>query len=123
MARRPVTDNTVDPRKQRLARKEEKRRRNDELEDLQSVLATESGRRFVWRMLGYCAVFESIWEPNAKIHHNAGRQDVGHFLMAEIKEADEGAFLTLMQESYARERKEDEALKAQQDDTEDETTG
>lgn len=123
MTRRPVTDNTVDPRKQRLARKEEKRRRNDELEDLQSVLASEAGRRFIWRMLTYCRVFNSIWEANARIHHNAGRQDVGHFLMAEIREADETAFVTLMSESYARERKEDEALKAQQDDVEDETTG
>lgn len=76
-----------------------RRRRERELTDLEMVLQTPEGRRLLWRVLEHCKVFESIWHPSALIHHNAGKQDVGHFVMSEIVEADEKSLLLMMTEN------------------------
>jgi hypothetical protein len=33
------------------------------------------------------------------IHHNSGKQDVGHFIMADITQADDMAFIKMMREA------------------------
>lgn len=78
--------------------------RDQEMRDLADVLSTASGRRFVWRVLIHCKSFESIWEQSARIHYNAGIQDVGHFLMTEIVEADEDSLMLMMKENKKREK-------------------
>jgi len=86
----------------RLAR----RRRERELNDLRAVLAIAEGRRVVWRLLEHCKVFASIWDPSSRIHYQAGVQDVGHYLMAEIAAADDEALIVLMRDARSRERAE-----------------
>lgn len=78
-----------DPREEQdeAARKEADRKRKAELDGLRNVLATADGYVLACRLLGHCRVFESIWSPSAEIHRNAGRQDVGHFLLGEILQA------------------------------------
>lgn len=49
-------------------------------------------------MMEHTKTFGSIWEPSAKIHYNSGKQDVGHFIMAEIMEADPNLFMKMMKE-------------------------
>lgn len=91
--------NAADENQVKEARLTEKRIRERELGDLRYLLASAQGRRLIWRLLGHCKSFESVWEPSAKIHYNAGKQDVGHFLMAEIIAADENSFLQMMKEA------------------------
>lgn len=93
------TPNAADEGQVSSAKGREKRLRERELNDMRHLLQTIQGRRFLWRFMGHCKVFESIWESSAKIHHNAGMQDVGHFVMAEICAANEDAFLQMMKES------------------------
>lgn len=91
------------------------KRRKEELEDLARTLALPQGRKVLYRILERCRVFESIWDPGAKIHYNAGQQDVGHWLMLEIGEAEPKSIGLMMQEAYqerVRRRKEDEELAA-----------
>lgn len=76
-----------------------KRRRDQELNDIRAVMANESGRRFVWRLLEKAKVFGSVWHPSALIHYNAGQQDFGHFIMSEITESSEEAFVQMMKEN------------------------
>jgi hypothetical protein len=73
--------------------------RERELRDLCSVLSTREGRRVFWRLIGKCRVFDSVWEQSARIHYNSGQQDVGQFILKEIVEADEGAYILMMKES------------------------
>lgn len=94
-----TTRNASNPEQVKAAGSRDKRLREIELNDLRHVLQSDQGRRFMWRVLSHCRVFESIWHNSALIHHNAGRQDVGHYLMAEIVEADENLFLQMMKES------------------------
>lgn len=76
-----------------------KRKRTLELDDLRRILDTDFGRRFVWRLLSRARVFETIWEPSAKIHYNAGQQDFGHFIMAELVECKPDALVQMMNEA------------------------
>lgn len=73
--------------------------RAQELEDFRTILKTTEGRRFIWRLLSHCKVFGSIWSPSASIHYLAGKQDVGHFVLSEITEADENFLLKMMKEA------------------------
>lgn len=68
-------------------------------EDVKFLLQSVQGRRFLWRLLDHCSVFSSIYHASALIHHNSGRQDVGHFVMGEIVKADDMAFIQMMKEA------------------------
>ena len=94
--------NAADPEQVKDAEEKDKFRREGELLDIKAVLSMPEGRRFIWRMLSFCKTFGSIWEQNAKIHYNSGQQDVGHFLMAEIIEAEPRALLEMMESQQKR---------------------
>lgn len=81
------------------AKRNDKTKRDQEISDLRFMLQTIQGRRFVWRLIGHCKVFETVWSPSAAIHYNSGQQDVGHFIMAELLAANENALLQMMKES------------------------
>ena len=94
-----LVKNAADPGQVKEAKQKELRGREREVNDVRSILNTREGRRFMWKMLGHCRVFESIWHGSAQIHYNAGMQDVGHFILAEITEASPEAYLLMMKEN------------------------
>jgi hypothetical protein len=96
--------NTSDKSEVKRAELKEGMIRRQEMDDLRAVMNTPEGRRFIWRLMGHCRVFGSVWEASAKIHYNAGVQDVGHFLMAETTEADKDLFLQMQKEALEKER-------------------
>lgn len=102
---RAFVKNAADPAQVADGKKKESLSRRDELDDIRFILSTKNGRRVLWRLLTHCNVFGSVWHPSALIHHNSGRQDVGHFIMAEITEASPDAFLTMMKENKEGEMK------------------
>lgn len=91
-------DNAADPKQVTEAKHKERRAREAEGEDLRKVLSTLEGRRVMWRLMSHCGVFETVWENSARIHYNAGRQDVGHYIMQEIIKAEPKAFAQMMAE-------------------------
>lgn len=93
------TRNAADPAQVKRDTDKSKSLRDQELNDVAAILATPEGKRFMWRMLGHCRTFESIWTPNAQIHYNSGVQDVGHFLMREIVEAVPEALVEMMKQN------------------------
>lgn len=79
--------------------KEAKKQRDKELIDLKTVLASPPGRRFMWRLLSKCGLFESTFNTETAIaSYLSGQQDFGHFLMSEIVEADPNLWLKLQRE-------------------------
>lgn len=94
-----IVRNAADEEQVKEAGKRDRMRREAEIRDLKVVLSTKEGRRFMWRLLSHCKVFGSIWEPSAKIHYSSGMQDVGHFVMAEVIDAQEEAFVLMMKEA------------------------
>jgi hypothetical protein len=91
--------NAADEKQVKAAKDKELRGRELEMQDLLNVLSTVSGRRFVWRLLGHCRVFETIWHNSALIHYNAGQQDVGHWVMKEINDAAPESLLLMIKEN------------------------
>ena len=100
---RSLVKNAAAKNQVKKARNKEERLREEELGDLKALLKSKEGRRIVWRMLAKCRVFESIWEGSARIHFNAGQQDLGHWLLAEVTEADDEALLIMMRENKNKE--------------------
>lgn len=101
-----LVKNAADEQQVAQATEKEKLERELELDDLRKVLATESGRRLLWRLLTRASVHKSIWEPSAKIHYNSGQQDFGHFIEAEVLEANDEAYFQMMRESQIKKKKE-----------------
>jgi hypothetical protein len=99
MTARASVGNAGDEEQVGKAKRRQSLGRDRELDDLKAVLGTLQGRRFVWRLLGHCSAFTSVFSADPYIAaHNSGRQDVGHFLMHEVEIAKPDAFLTMMHE-------------------------
>jgi hypothetical protein len=111
----PGPPNAASITDQRALEKGAKRRRRLELEDLRAVLGTGPGRRTVWRFLARFGAFKSVFHPDAAVMaYQAGQQDDGHWLLAELAEVDPAAVYRLAEEADGRERKErevDDALR------------
>jgi hypothetical protein len=112
---RPLVANAADPRQVKNAGRKANQAREREIADLGAVLATEHGRRLLMRVLGYCRVFEEVFDDSAqRTAFNVGVRNVGLFVMSEITAADETAFFLMMREHRERqdrEGKEAEALR------------
>lgn len=104
--KRVAVKNAADPDQVNRAGSLDERRRERELNDLRFVLSTREGRRTIWRLMEQCKTYGSIFEASAKIYYNSGRQDVGHYLMAEIAEADEDALFLMMKENKEERQKD-----------------
>lgn len=99
--------NAGDENQVRGAERKIKHERELELRDLCAVLATRPGRRLIWRLMGKCKVFESIWEQSARIHYNSGQQDIGQFLLKEVVEANEESLFQMMREAKVKNEEND----------------
>jgi hypothetical protein len=99
MTQQAFVQNAADPQQVKEGGTRAQILRRRELDDVRFLLANPSGRRFIWRLLEHCSVFKTIWHPSALIHHNSGKQDVGHFIMGEVTEADAEAFIQMMVEA------------------------
>ena len=99
--RRAMVRSASDVAQVQNAKVDEKVRRTNELSDLREVLATRAGRNVLWRLMSQCGLFESITVQSSEIYVRSGRRDVGLFLIAEITQADQQAYL-LMQREAAR---------------------
>lgn len=104
--------NAADPKQVERARRVTRDVRALELADLRAVLAEVEGRRTIWRFLTHCGVFESVFSTTVQVYANAGRQDVGHYLMAEIEAADPEALFTMMREHRQRQQRDNASAAA-----------
>lgn len=107
MAARSLVKNAADPAQVKWAAQTEKDREEQARNDMRAVLAIPQGARVIWRVLEHCRVFSSVLEPLERIQANAGRQDVGHWLMTEIEQSDDGALFRLMVEAKRQVRRQD----------------
>ena len=99
MTNKPLVQNAADRKQVTDAKEKERGKREQDLNDLITVLNTKEGRRVLWRLLEHCGVFSSVFDPSARIYRNSGKQDVGHFIMSEISEADQEFLFVMMKEN------------------------
>jgi len=92
--------NTADEIQVKKAQKKAEVGRVLELSDIRFLLQQHQFQRFLWRVIGYCGVFETPAHVISNIQNqNIGRGDIGRFLMAEINDADSKAFVKLIVEA------------------------
>lgn len=92
--------NAADPEQVEERKRKEKHGRELELEDMQKLLAQPEFRRFAWRYLGKCKVFETVFNSHGGLMNlNEGMRTVGLNLLADITEADPQAYITMTVEA------------------------
>lgn len=92
--------NLSDEKQVKKAEQKEKDLRKQELNDIRTVLSNASGRRLIWRLMSRCNSFGSVYSKDAShMSYLSGQQDLGHFLMSEIVEADENLLLKMMKDN------------------------
>lgn len=97
-----LVKNAADREQVKKAHSKAELQRLNELSDLKAVMSTEAGRRFMWRLLTECKTYSSIFAQNSSIYYNSGKQDVGHFLIAEISEASPELYLKMQNEQQLK---------------------
>lgn len=92
--------NAADEKKIADASTKEEREREMQMADLRFILGSPQGRRFIWRLLGHCRVFSSVFNNSGSMtYYNTGMQDVGHFIQAEVIESKREAYFEMMREN------------------------
>lgn len=95
--------NLSDPAEVEKAKARDEERRKQELNDIRTVLANASGRRLIWKVLTKCNAFGSVFSKEAStMSYLSGQQDLGHYIMSEIVQADENLLLKMMKENKQR---------------------
>lgn len=88
-------------------------RRQDRLrEAMAAVMETEAGRIVMWELLSTCGIYRSVWENSSRIHYNAGRQDLGHELLADLHVVSTDKFQVMEREARAYARREESEIEA-----------
>lgn len=95
----PIVTNAADQVQLKEAKKKLYVRSLNEREELTALLNQKTFRKYIWGILGYCGVFESVFGSTEQIFHNSGKQDVGHKIMADITNANPQAFIQMMIEN------------------------
>lgn len=131
MARTP---NAADLEQIKYAERKEKRRMKQLEVAYRQVLATAAGRLVLWDLMfeartGLAHATEemphltaSVWDPSSRIHYNAGRQDMGHFVQGRIRRADPRALVQMLEAALVEQladEKEDEAVRTGRADTQE----
>lgn len=55
--------------------------------DFRWLMNDERGRRFMWRLMGHCKVFEPSFNPHGGVmNFNEGQRNVGLFLLGQVNQ-------------------------------------
>ncbi len=77
-----------------------KRGRERELDDVRYVLSNVQGRRFLWRYIKECGIFQTSFTGVANTtFFREGEKNVGLRMMADINESEPEMWITMMKEN------------------------
>lgn len=84
-------------------RENERKLANDQsMKDMREVLATDEGRRVMWKLLSHTRPLSMSYVPGGlteDMYYNEGRKSVGRFLILELTNADPLAYINLQREN------------------------
>ncbi len=67
-------------------------------DDLRAVLSSPNGRRFIWRLLKDCKIYEESFTGNSTTFYNEGRRSVGLKILDSVMKADVDMYLKMQLE-------------------------
>lgn len=90
-----------------MAEQNKKPELDQDMKDLQALLKTEHGQRFLWRVIEQCKLFHSSFTGNSATFFNEGMRSIGLWLMDECLTADPKATANLIINSKQLEKQDD----------------
>ena len=95
-----LVSNASDEEQVKKAKDHVRRGREQELADIYTVLSTRQGRRFYWKYLSFCKVFETSFNHSGSITaFNEGMRNVGLKLLSDMNEACPDVYAVIQKES------------------------
>lgn len=91
--------NVADPQQVAEAKQKEVWDKKLEKEDIAYLMTLPEFRRYLWRLAGFCGVFDQVWHPSALIHKLAGMQYVGQVAIKQAKGANLECFFKMWREN------------------------
>lgn len=112
---RSLVKNAGSERQVRRAARTEAERDERFRDGLLGVMSSARGRAFVWGLLEEAGVYRSVWADHGQLMaRNVGKQDYGHWLLAELLDVDENLYQLMEREGRAFKRREDKETDAAQ---------
>lgn len=109
---RVLVRNAADPKQVKFAEQVERRRAQRFFDAMHAVMDTPEGRIVMATLIRRAGVYRSIWHPSSEIHYNAGRQDYGHELMADLVAVDEQLYQVMEREEWVWNRQQERSVDA-----------
>lgn len=73
--------------------------------DIKVIMQTENGRRFLWRLLSQCGVYQDVnTETESETHRRLGQRSIGLWTLQLISEVDDSKVFNMMKEAKAHDR-------------------
>lgn len=92
---KPLVKNAADESQVRQAEVKMKLLDEKNFNDLKFILDSDQGRRFMWRVLSECGVFQTSFRTSSEIYYLEGRRSIGLKLLAEIMDCDPQAYIKM----------------------------
>lgn len=109
---RPTTDRQLN----KYLERKEKRRLEVFLSALSVLMDTQEGRFVVWHWLDRAGINRSVWDASGmQVHFNAGQQEFGFAMKADICAADADLFDLMNREMRAWEERVEQELAAREE--------
>lgn len=100
MTEKALVKNAADEEQVKESTRKVRYKRTDERADIEFVMGSVHGRRFMWRVLAHCGAYRSVFAVDPHVTaFNSGKQDVGHFLMAELNDVCPKEFSVMTKEA------------------------
>ena len=99
MNERAYTKNAADEDQVKDAGNKAKRGREREIDDVRYVLNSVQGRRFMWRYLSLCNLWETSFTGNSTTFFKEGERNIGLRLMSDINDSSPEAYLAMVKEN------------------------
>lgn len=96
--KKPLVTNAADEAQVAKAAQKMKELESQDFDDLRHVLSSRQGRRFYWKLMGYCGVFKSSMTGNSQTFFNEGMRKVGLKLLSDLNLAEPEAYLKMVTE-------------------------
>lgn len=110
-----LVQNASDPQQVKNAGRDEKELKRRERNDIEFLLSSPQGRRFLWKLLCECGIYElSYVQDSDMTAFNEGRRTVGNNILSDILDVDPDGYSMLIKEN-----REVEDLDAVEPETED----
>ena len=105
MADRPkkgkaLVRNASDPSQVKKAGRDEKELKRRERNDIEFLLSSPQGRRFLWKLLSGCGIYELSYITDSDMTaFNEGRRSVGNNILADILDVNPDGYSALIKEN------------------------